>query len=148
MHNNTNANLPAPAVRNPATLYELDSEPADGDAFAQQIQAIQSVSERPRATTWRRAFLLWLRIYQWEKIKDGSKAKRLDLRIPIPVPILGVFLRRRLTWEQALHLLHALRRSSATEMFEPYLDGCMALEVLRIEEEKNDKQELLVIGLD
>jgi hypothetical protein len=147
MKSNNETNLPVHATRHSTHLREFDPQQTDGADLARQIQTIQATSQQPQSAVWRRALLIWLRIYQWEKI-EGSKARRLDLRIPIPLPIIGIFFRRRLTWDQALQALCALRRAPDAEMIEPYLDARMAVEVLRIEEEKGQKQELLVIGLD
>lgn len=148
MNDPKNTRLPVRDFRSPATLDAIDVELASGDDLTRQIQTIQSMSEQPQSTTWRRAILLWLRIYQWEKV-EGSKARTLDLRIPIPVPVLGLFFRRQLAWDQALRVVRALRRMPGDEeMIEPYLDSCMAMEFLRMEEEKGSKKELLVIGFD
>lgn len=120
---------------------------SDETGLRQQIEAVQQICEQAETTVWRRALFLWLRIYQFEKV-PGRKAKILDLRIPIPLPVLGIFFRRTLTWDQALRVVKAQRSGPEQDVAEPYLGSCMAVEFLRIEEEKEHKQELLVIGID
>lgn len=112
----------------------------------QQITEVQTISTQSQSTTWRRAFLVWLRIYQYEK-QEGRKAKVLDLRIPIPLPVLGLLFPRNLSWDQALRVLKHIRAQD-NHLVEPALEGSMAIEFLRIEEEKAHKQEILVIGID
>ena len=71
----------------------------------------------------------------------------LDLRIPIPLPLIGALFQQRLSWSQAYRFFEQSRRPQGIPP-ERFLESCMPLEFMRLYEGKNDREELLVIGFD
>ena len=71
----------------------------------------------------------------------------LDLRIQIPLPLIGALFQQKLSWSQAFRLIEQSRCPQGIPP-ERFLESCMHLEFLRLHEGKNDKEELLVIGFD
>ena len=76
-----------------------------------------------------------------------GKASTLNLRIPIPVPLVGALFQQKLSWSQAFQFIEQSRRPEGIPP-ERFLESCMPLEFLRLYEGKNGKEELLVIGFD
>ena len=80
----------------------------------------------------------------------GDEMEKVNIRIPIPVPLLGAFMRRRLAEEQALKLLELIRGGGPPGAVEGYIESCMGMELLRVEEfdARRGEWSLVVIGLD
>jgi hypothetical protein len=72
----------------------------------------------------RRALFSWLRIF----VHNPGDGERVNLRIPIPIPLVGLLLPSQPPVNQALRLRNM-----------------MAIEFIRVEE---DDGELVIIGLD
>ena len=74
---------------------------------------------------------------------DGE---RVNLRIPIPIPLVGLLLPSQPPVNQALRLRNLMAESdNPAKTLETYLDSLMAIEFIRVEE---DDGELVIIGLD
>lgn len=109
--------------------------------FPAEIRQIQVITEAPKSKVMRRALLLWLRIY----VHDRGDNTRVNLHIPIPIPLLGTLMSRHLSPSQALMLHNLLQESAnpAETMYE-YLESAMAVEFIRVE----DEDTTVVIGFD
>ncbi len=95
-------------------------------AEARALEARRPPSHAAPSTV-RRLLFCWLRIYVCEE-KAGRKASVVNLRLPIPLPLVAT-----------LFGDHLGRERGRDEM---------GLELIRVEEEKGSKRELVVIGLD
>ena len=116
------------------------------DALPLIVRQVQESSRQPHSTFWRRVLFFWLRICKCE-YKAREKSSVLDLRIPIPLPLIGGLFQQRLSWSQAFLFIEQSRRPQGIPP-ERFLESCMPLEFLRLYEGKNDKEELLAIGFD
>lgn len=115
------------------------------------IRRIQKVTKRPLTEFLRRATFFWFRIYIRELDFNKGKDERVNIRIPILIPFVGALFRRQLSQRQALKAMTLARREmNGPKLVEAYLDSCMAVEFLRVEESdpEKGKWELVVIGLD
>ena len=115
-------------------------------ALPQIVRQVRDGSRQPYGTFLRRVLFFWLRVYVFEVYADG-KSKAVNVRIPIPLPLIGVFFQSKLSWSQAFQFIE---RSSRTQGIpaERFLESCMALEFVRVYEDKEEKEELVVVGLD
>ena len=110
------------------------------------VRQVQEGSRQPSSTFWRRVLFFWFRIYKYECLAS-EKSSVLDLRIPIPLPLIGAVFQQKLSWSQAFQFIEQGRRPDGIPP-ERFLESCMPLEFIRFYEGKNGKDELLVIGLD
>ena len=115
-------------------------------ALPQIVRQVRDGSRQPYGTFLRRVLFFWLRVYVCEVYTNG-KSKAVNVRIPIPLPLIGAFFQSKLSWSQAFQFIE---RSSRTQGIpaERFLESCMALEFVRVYEDKEEKEELVVIGLD
>ena len=100
-----NAGSQLPARSPSAIMVRSDSLIADAweggpDALPQIVRQVQESGRQPHSTFWRRVLFFWLRICKYE-YKAREKSSVLDLRIPIPLPIIGALFQQRLSWSQA-----------------------------------------------
>ncbi len=139
-------------VRTPsAVTIHGDGEVAEAgeggqSALPEIVRQVRDGNRQPYVTFLRRVLFFWLRIYVCER-KAGEKTSAVDVRIPIPLPFFGAFFRHKLSWSQAFRFIEQGRRPQGIPASR-FLDSCMAVELLRINEEKSDKEELVVIGFD
>lgn len=139
-------------IRSPRAIRVLgDGELAESGEGGQAelleiVGQVRDGSRQRYITLMRRALFFWLRIYIYE-CKAGEKSGMLDLRIPIPLPLVGAFFGNKLSWSQAYRLIEQDRRPQGIPPSR-FLESSMAVELLRINEEKSDKEGLLVIGFD
>jgi hypothetical protein len=110
-----------------------------------EVKELQTLSEIPVGSALRRLIFVWLRIYVNER-KRG-KSERVNVRIPLPIPILGATFARQLSFQKAAKVAAQARRG---EDVSEYLDSAMGLEFIRVEDDhgERDKRTLVVIGLD
>ena len=140
----TAGSLSAIMVRSESLM--ADAREVGQEALPQIVRQVQENSCQPHCTFWRRVLFFWWRIYIFE-CRGPEKASVLDLRIPVPLPIIGALLQQKLSWTQAFRFIEQSRRPQGIPP-ERFLESCMSLELLRLYEGKNDKEELLVIGFD
>ena len=148
--NQDNGNwLPARAP-SAVTVHRDSLTPDAGEegrnALAQIVRQVHESSCGAHSTFWRRVLFFWFRIDKYEN-RSIEKSSVLDLRIPIPVPLVGALFRPGLSWSQAFRFIEQSRRPQGVPP-ERYLESCMPLEFLRLYEDRNGKEELLVIGFD
>jgi hypothetical protein len=107
---------------------------------------VQELSTASPTRLFRRLFFVWLRIYVNEK-KYG-KSEKVDISIPIPIPIIGATFKRQLSYQKAARLAAQARRGEID--LDQALESTMGLEIVRVQEEQPErgKSQLVVIGLD
>jgi hypothetical protein len=115
--------------------------PSDGKELMVQVETVQTLARAAPAKIGRRALFSWLRIF----VHDPKKGERVNLRIPIPIPLVGLLLPTQPPVNQALRLRNLMVASDdPAKTLETYLDSVMAIEFIRVE----DDDELVIIGLD
>jgi len=141
----TSERLPAPIATRVVEVVTRDRSVA---GMRSDIDHIRAIAEQPVARAARRFVFLWFRVFVLD-IK-GSKREKVNVRIPIPIPIVGALFPHRLTRQNALQAL-AIAESAddpATAVAD-YLDSVMGFEFVRVEERKGpDRRELVVVGFD
>jgi len=137
--------LPAPIARRVVEVVSRDRSVA---GLRTAIDHIRAIAEQPASRAVRRFVFLWFRVFVLD-IK-GSKREKVNIRIPIPIPIMGALFPLGLTRQKALQAL-ALAESSedpATAVGD-FLDSVMGFEFVRVEDRKGpDRRELVVVGFD
>lgn len=110
-----------------------------------QVKELQTLSTIPIGSALRRLIFVWLRIYVKES-KRG-KTERVNIKIPLPIPILGATFARQLSFQKAAKLAAQAQRG---EDVSEVLDSTMGFEFVRVEDDhlERDKRSLVVIGLD
>ena len=146
-----NAGNQLPARTPSAVTIHGDGEVAEAgeggqSALPEIVRQVRDGNRQPYVTFLRRVLFFWLRIFVCER-KAGEKTSAVDVRIPIPLPFIGAFFRHKMSWSQAFRFIEQGRRRQGIPASR-ILDSCMAVELLRINEEKSDKEELVVIGFD
>ncbi len=113
-----------------------------------QVEQVRAATAVPASTALRRLLFIWLRIYVSET-KRGKETK-VNIAVPIPIPVVGALFRRQLNWTQALRAVNLAPSADGAQVIESYLQSCMGLELIRVEEEQPEsgKKELVVIGFD
>lgn len=111
------------------------------------IDHIRAIAAAPPSRFLRRFAFVWFRVFVHET-KHG-KSQRVNVRIPIPIPLIGAFLPAGLPRSKALTAL-ALAETSDTpaEAVGDYLDSVMGFEFVRVDERKGDRRQLVVVGFD
>lgn len=119
-----------------------------GDAI-RDLELVRLASTRPPATSLRRLLFIWLRIYVCERSSAGDW-ERVDLRIPLPIPLIGGLFQRRLDHQRALRALASLEADPSGAALSRQLDAFTGFEFIRVEEQasRKGKSSLVVIGLD
>jgi hypothetical protein len=106
-----------------------------------QVETVQSLAKAAPVKIGRRALFSWLRIF----VHHPGDGERVNLRIPIPIPLVGLLLPSQPPVNQALRLRNMMVASDdPAKTLETYLDSMMAVEFIRVE----DDGELVIIGLD
>ncbi len=106
-----------------------------------QVETVQSLGKAAPAKIGRRALFSWLRIF----VHDTKNNERVNLRIPIPIPLVGLLLPQQPPTNQALRLRNKMVNSDdPAKTLEAHLDSLMAVEFIRVD----DGDELVIIGLD
>lgn len=117
-------------------------------AVADEVRAIRDMTSIDLSRFSRRLLFLWFRVFVLEE-KEGRKTSRVDVRIPIPIPLVGALFPRSIAWRHALGAIAAARAADQpTDALRTYLGSVMGFELVRVEEEKHGKRELVVVGFD
>ena len=137
--------LPAPVT---ARVIEV-SRP--GRSVAELTRAVDSVRALAPASPTRfarRVLFVWFRVFVRET--KHQKVERVNVRIPIPIPIVGALLPLGLPRTKALKAVAVAESSDdpANDVTD-YLDSVMGFELVRVDEHKgNDHHSLVVVGFD
>lgn len=114
---------------------------ASGSELMVQVETVQSLAKAAPVKIGRRTLFSWLRIF----VHNPSDGERVNLRIPIPIPLVGLLLPHQPPVNQALRLRNMMVQSDdPAKTLETYLDSLMAVEFIRVQ----DDDELVIIGLD
>ena len=106
-----------------------------------QVDTVRSMAKAAPVKIGRRALFSWLRIF----VHHPGNGERVNLRIPIPIPLVGLLLPTQPPVNQALRLRNMMAESDdPAKTLENYMDSLMAIEFIRVEED----DELVIIGLD
>ena len=113
-----------------------------------EIDSVRTIAAQPASKWLRRVVFMWFRVYVHER-KHG-KDQRVNVRIPIPIPIVGALFPLGLARQKALKALAVIEESDdPTQAVTDYLDSVMGFEFVRVEEHKGpDKHQLVVVGFD
>ena len=137
--------LPVPAA---ARAVEAVRRDRSIDGIASAIESLRRIAATPPSRIVRRFIFVWLRVYVRET-KHG-KAERVNVKIPIPLPLIGGLIPPGLSRTKALRALAIAQASDdAATALSDYLDSVMGFELVRVDERKGpDQQSLVVIGFD
>lgn len=112
-----------------------------GNELMMQVETVQALAKAEPIKIGRRALFSWLRIF----VHNPSDGERVNIRIPLPIPLVGLLLPQQPPVNQALRLRNMMVQSDdPAKTLETYLDSLMAFEFIRVE----DDDELVIIGLD
>lgn len=119
-------------------------------SLAEEVLRIRQATAAPAGTILRRLLFVWFRVYVREA--RGSKVELTNVRIPVPIPLVGLLLPRRMDAAKAARLVDAMRRppSDGDGGIEGGLASSMAFEFVRhaTHDPDRDKSEFVVIGFD
>lgn len=121
--------------------------PADLEAQVLQLRALTTM---PATTAIRRGLFMWLRIFVLEH-KASGKQSRVNMRLPIPIPLLGLLLPWRMSNRQALALLNQMYDSAdGAALAERALASHTAFEFIHVEETnpRTGSWNYVVMGLE
>lgn len=141
----TGERLPAPIA---ARVVEVVQDRRSVAGLRSDVDNIRAIAAAPPTRFLRRVAFMWFRVFVHE-VKHG-KVERVNVRIPIPIPLVGVFLAPGLSRAKALAAL-ALAESSdePAQAVSDYLDSVMGFEFVRVDERKgDDNHQLVVVGFD
>ena len=137
-----------PATITPRGLVIEEPRYEMAPALPEQVRSVQEVTAAPPRRMMRRALFIWFRIYVLERSATG-KESRVNVRIPIPLPFVGLLFGRKMSRQQALKLLAAADRDDdPLQSVDRYAQSSMAFELIRVEESKRGKSETVVLGFD
>jgi len=133
------------AAEKQALILQQDKEVwqpnASTSELMMQVETVQSLAKAAPVKIGRRALFSWLRIF----VHNPADGERVNLRIPIPIPLVGLLLPQQPPVNQALRLRNMMVQSDdPAKTLETYLDSLMAVEFIRVQ----DDDELVIIGLD
>lgn len=133
------------ATEKQALILQQDKEmwqpDATGNELMTQVETVQSLAKAAPAKIGRRALFSWIRIF----VHHPGDGERVNLRIPLPIPLVGLLLPQQPPVNQALRLRNMMAESDdPAKTLETYMDSMMAVEFIRVQ----DDDELVIIGLD
>ena len=141
----TSDRLPATIATRVVEVVRPDRSVA---ALRSDVDHVRAIAAQPATRQLRRFVFMWFRVFVLD-IK-GSKRERVDVRIPIPIPVVGGLFPRGLTRQKALQAL-AIAESSddPAAAVSDFLDSVMGFEFVRVDGHKGpDRRELVVVGFD
>jgi hypothetical protein len=125
-----------------------DNAPHNLTSIPEQVKALQEMTTVSPLRQLRRLLFVWLRIFVYES-KRG-KGEKVNISIPLAIPLVGTMFAREISWQQAVQLVTSRELAEDPTLLKTYLESCMGLELMRVEDEKPERgtKELVVIGLD
>jgi hypothetical protein len=115
-------------------------EPRLPGTLTEQVEQIRTVTAATPAKSLRRLLFFWVHIY----VKDGAKTT-INVRIPIPLPLVGALLPRQLSLTQVMTLRDLLlEEGSNGKTVAEHLKTLMAIEFIHVQDDDTE----VVIGLD
>ncbi len=137
-------------MANQYALQKIQAEIASTSSASQSVSIAQlctrlaSQPVYPLSSVLRRSLFLWLKLTVRERKGDS-----VDIRIPIPIPLIGLLLRRTLSPGRAVDIATMLQSRdlsdvSAWKELQYQLDSLCGAELLRVD----DGEDLVVIGFE
>ncbi|HEY6958488.1 MAG TPA: hypothetical protein VI814_06680 [Candidatus Limnocylindria bacterium] len=137
--------LPAPVA---ARVIEVVKPVRSVAELNRAVDSVRALAPASPTRFVRRVLFVWFRVFVRET--KHQKVERVNVRIPIPIPLIGALLPLGLSRAKALKAV-ALAESSddpANDVSD-YLDSVMGFELVRVDERKgNDHRSLVVVGFD
>lgn len=135
----------------PAPVADRVSEVVRGDgsvaALRTDLDHIRAIAVPSPSRLLRRFAFIWFRVFVREA--RHRKTERVNVRIPIPIPVVGAFFAHGLTGARALTALAIAESADApAEALSDYLDSVMGVELVRVDERTGDHHQLVVVGFD
>ena len=131
-----------------ARSVDVVQEDRSVERMAREIEGIRSIAAAPPSRVLRRFAFMWFRVFVRET-KYG-KTERVNVKFPIPIPIIGGLFPPRLSRTKALRALAlAQQAEDPASSVSDYLDSVMGFELVRVEERKSaEHHSLVVVGFD
>ncbi len=140
----TSDRLPVPIA---TRVVEVVREQRSVAGLRSDIDHIRAIAAPSPSRFLRRLAFVWFRVFVHET-KHG-KTERVNVRIPIPIPLIGAFFAVGLPRTKALTALALAESADApAEAVSDYLDSVMGFEFVRVDERKGDHHQLVVVGFD
>lgn len=116
-------------------------------ALRSDVDHIRALAAPAPSRVLRRFAFVWFRVFVRET--KHNKTERVNVRIPIPIPLIGALFPLGLSRAKALGALALVETSDdpATAVSD-YLDSVMGFELVRVDERKGDHRQLVVVGFD
>ena len=136
--------LPAPVATRVVEVVRGERSVA---GLRSDVDHIRAMAAPPPSRVLRRFLFMWFRVFVHET-KHG-KTQRVNVRIPIPIPIVGALFPYGLSRAKALSALAIAESADVpAEAVSDYLDSVMGFEFVRVDERKGDHHQLVVVGFD
>ena len=138
--------------RLPARISARDIDVVRADAsvetMARDIEHVRAIAATPPSRILRRFAFMWFRVYVRET--KWGKVERVNVKFPIPIPLVGVLFPAGLSRAKALKAVALAKTTEDPEAaVSDYLDSVMGFEFVRVEERKSaDHHSLVVVGFD
>ena len=116
--------------------------------MARDIESVRAIAGTPASRILRRFAFVWFRVYVRE-VKYG-KVERVNVKFPIPIPLVGVLFPAGLSRTKALRAVALAQNSDdPASAVSDYIDSVMGFEFVRVEERKSpEHHSLVVVGFD
>lgn len=141
-----NQRQPVPYQNTPRTIEIVQDVAASERVIhlADEVKQLQKMSTVSAGRTLRRLFFIWFRVYV-DEVRHG-KHQKVNVKIPLPIPLVGTVFARQLSFQSAAKLTVQARHG---EDISDYLDSVMGLELVRVDESnERGKSQLVVVGFD
>jgi hypothetical protein len=136
-----------PAPIKPRTI-DVVRQDRSVETMTRDIENIRRIAAAPPSRVLRRFAFMWFRVFVRET--KWGKTERVNVRIPIPIPIIGGLFPPGLSRAKALRAVALAQQSDdPASAVSDYLDSTMGFEFVRVEERKSaDHHSLVVVGFD
>ena len=132
------------------TARDIDVVRADRsvETMVREIESVRAIAGTPPSRILRRFAFVWFRVFVRET-KYG-KVERVNVKFPIPIPLIGVLFPPGLSRTKALRAVALAQNSEdPASAVSDYIDSVMGFEFVRVEERKSaEHHSLVVVGFD
>jgi len=126
----------------------MENQIVSGDQKLSVNQILSKITSKPiysPSTIIRRGLFCWLKIF----VHDYKRDEIVNVRIPLPIPLIGLLFRRTMSTKHSLGVMSILEKRgiSSTGTWKDvssYLDSIAGVDLIRVE----SKKEKVVIGLE
>jgi hypothetical protein len=134
-------------ARRPETVVTVGGSPMTD--LRREVDHVRALASPAPSRFLRRVLFMWFRVFVSER--KAGKEERVNVRIPIPIPIVGLLLPYGVSQQHALKALAAARDDpEPEETLARYLESVMAVELVRVDERSSatGKRSTVVVGFD